>query len=180
MEGCGPPRFSLSAAAADVGASSPWRGRTYFACNERGGGGVLVAYSPVAGEAWNQPVAIRAAQSDTVQLHQVMGMAVSEDGVLGVTWIGRTGPQRDDFPNPCYEVFFSASVDGGDSFLPEQRISTGRSCATLAINGAAARGAPAGGDYYGMVATSEGRFQVLWPETRGAVYQLLIATIEVR
>lgn len=181
LEGCGPPRFSLSASAADVGTSSQWRGRTYFACNERGGGAVLVAYSPDGGETWSEARRIHRAGADSATLRQVMAMAVSHDGILGVMWIERTGPATNEIPYPsCYDVFFSASLDGGRTFLAEVPISTGRSCVNMDINGATARAWPNGGDYYGMVAISDNEFRLLWPEARDAIYGLLTATVAVQ
>ena len=38
---------------------------------------------------------------------------------------------------------------------------------------------PTYGDYYGLVATADGRFRAMWPEMRGGASVLLTAVIEV-
>jgi hypothetical protein len=173
-----PPGLTLSAMAPDVAATSRFQGNLYFVCNERDGSAVLLTRSSDGGYRWSEPVTVNSLPRDTGVFRQVMGMVVNSRGAVGVTWADRTGATADDIPRPCYEVFFAASVDGGQTFLPAQRVSTRRSCTSRMVNGAAARAWPMGGDYYGLVAAGE-RFHLVWSETGPGPYQLWTTSIDV-
>lgn len=68
----------------------------------------------------------------------------------------------------------------GDHSLPERPLFSERSCLDSTANGASLyRERPAGGDYFGMVATPDGRFRVLWADARDGGFQLWTAAIEV-
>jgi len=146
---------------------------------------VYVMYSDDSGESWSTPM--RVSDSERPKLaHRVM-MAVNLDGDVGVAWYdGRNGSAED-----CYDIYFSLSVDGGDTFGPDRRLSSVTSCQnvsgnivtapTLDASGVlvdrdgerdiAARW-PLGGDYSGLVAGPDGRFHVVWADSRTGVYQL--------
>ena len=49
----------------------------------------------------------------------------------------------------CLDLYFAASLDGGETFLPEVRVSTQSGCADAPANGEARYRWPAGGDYHG-------------------------------
>lgn len=173
-EACGPPPvFSISFLAAGI-TEGKFQDRLYFACNELGGGAVVVSASSDAGETWTDPVRVHSSPADTSVLRQVRAVAVSSRGVLGVVWTDRVEEDR------CYEVYFSASVDGGLSFLPEHRISNGRSCPEAAANGRNIRSWPTGGDYFGLAATSEGSFRIMWAEPHGGPFQLWTRLVNVQ
>jgi hypothetical protein len=102
-------------------------------------------------------------------------MAVNSAGVLGVSRIQRRGQSGDR----CHEVYFTASVDGGRTFLQEQRISSVR-CADSPATTTAVQSWPTSGDYFGIVATPNGRFRLLWAEPReDGASQLRTVTVEV-
>jgi hypothetical protein len=61
----------------------------------------------------------------------------------------------------CQEFFVTASLDGGQSFVPEVKLSSARNCPDTALNGEAGRRWPAGGDYTGLATDPSGRFHVL-------------------
>ena len=106
-----------------------------------------------------------------------MALTINRRGVVGIAWTdARHGPPQAD----CYDIYFTASLDGGASFLPEQRISDVTSCPTTAANGAIGRiFAPSGGDYIGMVADGEGRFRLLWTDARDGPFRLWTTDVEV-
>lgn len=174
-EVCGqPPTFSLSALVADTSAG-PFTDRLYFICNKRGGGAVIATSSDDRGESWSDPVRIHSAPEDTSVMRQVRAAAVNSRGVLGVVWTDRVGPDL-----RCYEVHFAASVDGGRTFVPEQAILVEPSCPSQASNGLSKRSWPTGGDYYGLAASPDGKFFLIWPEARRGTFQLWAAPIHVR
>lgn len=152
---------------------------------------VYVMYSDDAGRKWSTPVRV----SDHVRptlVSRVM-MEVSPDGTVGVAWYdGRNGSAED-----CYDVYFSMSTDGGDAFAANRRLSSVTSCQnvpgnivrvpTTAASGdsvvltevdIAARW-PLGGDYSGLAAGPDGRFHVLWADSRTGVYQLWTRSVAV-
>jgi len=58
-------------------------------------------------------------------------------------------------------------------------MSTGENCPDSPANGEAGRRWPEGGEYHGLTATADGRFQVLWSDSREGIYQLRTTTIRV-
>jgi hypothetical protein len=92
-------------------------------------------------------------------------MAVNSTGVLGVAWMaGRPAV-------PCHELWFTASMDGGRSFLPPERLSV-PACPSAVWS--------TSGDYFGLASSSTGQFHVLWGEP-GAVGGVLVhTTVDVR
>lgn len=178
-DACGPPPgFALSAFTADRSAGAD-RERLYFACNAVGGGSVVVTSSSDRGEQWSEPLSIHTAQpADADALRQVRGLAVNKNGVLGIVWVDRWGSGDED---RCYEALFSASLDGGQSFLPARRLTEGAVCIEQSTHGALMRAHPTGGDYYGLTAAADGRFHVVWAEPgQDHLLRLRAAAIEVR
>jgi hypothetical protein len=168
-EVCGPiPEYRLAALSADL-SSRPFRDRLYFACIRKGGGAIVLNFSADRGEIWSDPIPVHSAPADTTVLRQNPTLAVNKEGVLGVAWVdSRSAPGM-----RCFETYFAASLDGGQSFLPEQRVSSARSCpdSTAAWS--------MGGDYFGMVTTPDGQFHLLWSDARTGVFQLWTAAIKV-
>lgn len=120
-------------------------------------------------------------------------VAVNKDGVVGVIWHdrrnGTADEHRKDLSNECSEVFFSASLDGGRTFLPNVRVSSTQSCPDVAGNRIPAFGAGSqsvferfttGGDYKGLATAHDGRFHALWADSRTGVFQLWTSIITVR
>jgi hypothetical protein len=120
-------------------------------------------------------------------------IAVNPDGVLGVYWYDTEGfPSRDRF-----DISFTASVDGGETFLPKTRVSsatsnpfgsgnlrpgpfvrTDRGLVTASFVSGMSRW-PNGGDYIGMTADTDGIFHPFWTDGRSGTYQLYTAAIRV-
>lgn len=106
-----------------------------------------------------------------------MALTVNHRGVLGVAWTdARHAYEGDD----CYDIYFTASLDGGESFLSERRITEATSCPKVEENGAIGRiFAPSGGDYIGMIAESDGRFRLMWSDARNGPFELWTALVDV-
>jgi len=135
---------------------------------------VVLAHSDDRGIIWSAPRVVDGDPSGTFRGRPFVG--VNQAGVVGVTWNDR----RHDDGAGCSDVYFSASVDGGASFLPERRVSGASSCAGAASNAPAAGRWPMGGDYSGMAVGANGDFRIIWADSRGGVYRLYTAAVEVR
>lgn len=172
-DACGPPPgFRLSALAADTSNSS-FRDRLYFVCREKGSGAIVVNHSADRGERWSAPIALGSPETVAAVEERVPGVAVNRDGVVAVAWIdGRTAAGHH-----CeLRVFLTASLDGGVSFLPAIRISSTPACDDQARAGLRR---PTGGDYFGMTATADGAFRLMWVEVRDGIKQLMTTTARV-
>ena len=111
-------------------------------------------------------------------------LAVNQEGVLGVAWYAGSSDQS----GSCGEIFFTASLDGGATFSPSQKVSSAASCPRTAGNRVrqgdtdtfdVAERWPWGGDYNGMVAASDGSFHLVWADSRGGRYQIWSSRVEV-
>jgi hypothetical protein len=172
-DACGPPPgFRLSALAADT-SSARFRDRLYFACREKGGGAIVVNHSADRGERWSTPVALTSPDTAPGVEERIPGLAVNRDGVVAAAWIdGRTAAGHH-----CEQsVFMTASLDGGQTFLPAVRVSTTPACDDRVRAGARS---PTGGDYFGLTATADGAFRLMWVETRNDLKQLVTTMVRV-
>lgn len=173
---CGPmpdQRFHLSALLAGP-PDSPLGERLYFTCNLSGGGGVVSSYSVDRGERWSAPIPVHSAPVDPAVRRRMLGAAVSKEGVVGILWA--------DFRNSghhCYDAYFAASVDGGQTFLPERRVSEVSSCPDPAVLGGTTLWRD-GGAYWGLATDGNGRFRLLWSDARDGSFRLRTSTVEVR
>lgn len=145
---------------------------------------IRLSYSTDKGETWSDPMRVNDDDNKGAD-HATPAIAVNADGIVGVAWYDRRG----DASNKCFEIFFTASQDGGETFLPNARVSTARTCPNVPGNvvrpeaggdgfGVAARW-PAGGDYSGLAASADGLFHILWSDSRTGVYQNWTATVRV-
>lgn len=121
-------------------------------------------------------------------------VAVNREGVLAIIWFDtRRWPKRDRF-----DVFFTASTDGGEHFLRATQISSAPSVPKGPGNLAPTAGSEgneqlaktvvvssmfsyrgSGGDYIGMAADADGVFHPFWPDARSGTYQVWTARVEV-
>lgn len=136
--------------------------------------GVHFTYSPDRGKMWIKPVTIdRSPREDGAR--STAAIAVNKNGVVGVAWYDR----RNDPENKCQDIYFTASLDGGESFLEPVKVSSEISCPDTPGNGAAAGRWPMGGEYSGLAASADGKFHAVWVDARSGVYQLYTAAITV-
>ncbi|MFQ5680375.1 MAG: sialidase family protein [Gemmatimonadota bacterium] len=136
--------------------------------------GLYFTRSTDRGLTWARPRRIDRA-SDPKTLRGTAAVAVSPDGTVGIAWQDR----RDDPENRCQKLYFTASLDGGDTFLPEIPVSTAPSCPRAPGNGWTGDRYPTGGEYFGLVGTGAGTFRALWADARSGVFQLYTAEITV-
>jgi hypothetical protein len=151
-----------------------YRDRLYLICPDRDGTGILLHQSVDRGERWSSPRYIEP-PTPRPKARTHPQVAVNKDGILGVSWLDG----REDSTGHCYDLYFSASVDGGATFLQPTRVSDHSSCPDSLRNGSTFDRWPRGGDYHGLAATSDGTFHALWPDARSGVFQTMTATLRV-
>lgn len=170
------PQLSMSSLAVDRG-SGPFKRRLYVAWPDARTDRhtqIFLASSDDLGRTWTAP---RAVNDDTATLaggdrpnHFMPMVAVNKAGVVGVAWYDR----RDNPDNLGYFQRFSASLDGGATWLPSIRVS---SSANLPEAGDKRFN---GGDTAGLTADADGVFHPLWIDNRTGVHQMWTATVGVR
>lgn len=154
--------------------SGPSRDRLYLTCTNRDRNTIFVHNSSDRGERWSAPVRADSAAGEVI-FRRTPSIAVNKDGVVAVTWYER----RKEATRECQHIYFTASLDGGKTFLPEARVSLAPSCPDTPRNGGSAKRWPAGGDYSGLAAAADGSFHVLWSDSRNGIYQLWSARVQV-
>lgn len=170
---------SLSPILAVDRSSGPRSGRLYAVWLGLGGDrSHYLAHSDDAGATWSSPVSFATRRDST--LHPTSAaVAVGPEGTVGVFW-----PEPlPEVGKDCFELRFSASLDGGESFTDPAAVSDEPYCSDTARNRVVMsrdgpRGATiaerfeAGGDYHGLVALPDGSFQAVWADARTGVFQL--------
>jgi hypothetical protein len=160
-------------------ADGPFPNRVYHLCAASQFNGIQVRYSDNAGEKWSDPIRVDRLGNYTPYT-RTPAMAVNKDGIVGVAWYdGRNDPGIIKGIFRCQDIYFAASVDGGETFLPEVKVSTKSSCPASPQNVQTALRFPAGGEYIGMIATPDRAFHILWSDNRAGTYQLRFVTAKV-
>ncbi|MBC8089540.1 MAG: exo-alpha-sialidase [Phycisphaerae bacterium] len=168
--------------------AGPFRDRVYVASTGRlptGRSVVFLRHSVDRGETWSAPALIRdtlPAGRPGAYLPHRPALAVNREGVVGITW----QDPRYDLGARCFALSFTASLDGGATFLPPTAVAAAASCAETPANSVTLEdGTPVsrrygdGGDYHGLVALPDGSFQALWADSRTGSYQLWTAHVRV-
>jgi len=150
---------------------------------------ILVASSSDGGKSWSAPAAVNAepgADSAKALDDYQPTVAVSKDGIVGVSWRRRTSNEEDA------EVRFAFSRDGGGTWSTAVLVS--RPAGAVAGGLAKARLGPAddgespgsrrekfykGGDTAGLAADANGVFHALWADQRSGIGQVYTAAIDV-
>lgn len=193
------PHMRLAADASlavDIG--DRFRDRVYRVWNDARSGGryrIVISWSTDRGATWTEPKLIDASAPESS--HQFMPVvAVNRNGVVGVRW----KDTRDSGAESGYHVYFSASVDGGATFLPPERVSsemsrpirsgnltvtplffttpTDSGSTRLVFLSAAGRWGN-GGDYGGMTASADEAFHPFWADARTGTFQAWSARVRV-
>jgi hypothetical protein len=194
----GGPDMGLPTLAVDHGVG-PFRDRVYVAWGDlrSGRSQILTSHSSDGGRTWSAPVIV----NDDVRHWHAIGpddfhpaIAVNSNGIVGVMWYDR----RDTADDIAYRVRFSASIDGGETFLPSVPITTADSMSLhaerqrLAFNSLPGEGNFLsaiigidgfdfiGGHTNGMVADARGVFHPLWVDGTSGINQLWTAAVTVR
>jgi hypothetical protein len=153
--------------------------RLFHVCPTAQFDGIQIRYSDTFGEIWSPPVRVDR-PGNVSPYSRTPAVAVNKDGVVGVAWYdGRGDGSTIKGSFRCTEILFAASLDGGATFLPEVKVSSGKSCPASPDNVGVALRFPAGGEYMGLAAASDGTFRLLWSDSRSGIYQLRTATVTV-
>jgi hypothetical protein len=171
----------------------PFRGRIYQVAVDNVGDryNVRVIDSSDGGKTWSKGVVVN--DNKTPADHANPTLAVNTRGVVGVVWNDRRAHK-----NECYDLYFSASVDGGETFLPNVTTGARPTCSMQTGNwmpnaevsaypkteeGASVEGQgfnvlmistrfPGGGDTQGLDADSDGVFHAAWIDGSSGVMRL--------
>lgn len=161
----------------------PFQGRLYLAFLSATDWELYLQHSDDAGLSWSAPAKINDTALRRSDAPATPMLAVDRGGTLGILW----SDFRGDSNRRCYAVYFAYSNDGGKSVSTDTPVPGTRSCPNAPggdqmkvdrPNGQAVyERYPVGGDYYGLVARPDGKFQALWSDARSGVFQLWTTTI---
>lgn len=153
-----------------------FRDRLYFACVRPGFDGVALTWADGPGP-WVEPRRVdrTSGEPDGRDHVRTPVVAVGPEGTLAVTWYDR----RHDPEDACQDVYFTASIDGGETFADPLRLSEETSCPDASGNGSLAESWPALGDYGALVPLPGRQFLVIWPDSRSGMSRLRSAVVRV-
>jgi hypothetical protein len=191
--------------------NSPFKDRLYIAYPDVQSGHVQImfSYSSNKGRSWSKPVPVNddrppVGAADAPDHHMPM-VAVNKDGVLGVMWYDR----RESVNNMDFTIRFTASLDGGETFLPSVKVSeadfthdgkdlkwvaiakgsivkqtwqnpfSNDSFAKLDITLPSGHLYYRGGDTAGFAADEKGIFHPFWVDNRTSVSQIWTGSVTV-
>ena len=172
-----------------------FRDRMYVAYGEERspeeGGRIVVRWSADRGATWSAPRDI-VPRSGVSSSQFQPAIAVNADGTVGVMWYD-TREVTDG-----WNLYFSASTDGGDTWAPPVRVSSASTTAFTADNNRpvplVVRQAPSGisvamlsafsrwphgGDYMGLAADAAGVFHPFWIDGRSGLFEVYTTRIQV-
>lgn len=102
--------------------SDSYSGGSQFSRKKSGGANILFSYSADKGKSWSKPILINddhlPSKLADAPVHFQPVIAVNKDGVVGVMYYDR----RNSTNNLDWTVRFSASLDGGETFLPTVQV----------------------------------------------------------
>lgn len=162
---------------------------------------VRFSYSADKGRTWSRAKTINDEPDrnspDRIADHHMPVVAVNNQGVVGISWYDR----REHPDDIGWWTRFTASLDGGETFLPSIKVSeaphehrdgerlpifvrsfgeAGRfPSTTITTSIELDEGEARGGDTAGMAADANGRFHAVWVDNRTGILQLWTATVSV-
>jgi hypothetical protein len=122
--------FTLPIFTADTSPTSRFRDHIYTVWDDErdGRANIWLSMSSDKGRTWSTPRALNdnpaPAEGTPPDFRMTPVVAVNKNGVVGVAWYDR----RDDPTRRCWKQYFTASTDGGATFLPNTAISSAASC----------------------------------------------------
>lgn len=194
----------IPALAADPG-SAAFKDRLYAVWVDRRSArlDILLSYSADKGKRWSKPVVVN---DDRAALDPMDGpdaitpvVGVNKDGVVGIAWADRRGHAD----NLGYDKRFTASLDGGETFLPSVKVSSAPTefgkneawpvTATARAAAEGASGSPARlnvrfslnsfftteGHTSGLAVDAAGVFHPAWIDSRTGIAQVWTAPVTV-
>jgi hypothetical protein len=154
---------------------------------------ITVLSSSDMGQTWGPAVQVN--DDKTERNHSTPGLAVSENGIVGVSWYDR----REDPSDNCFQEYYSASLNGGVTFLPNVAVRQPATCPmssgnwqpnvtqtedgsdgkyNVTISSPGPRFAN-GGETQGIIGMAGGKFHLAWINGESGTMQLASTAIEV-
>lgn len=190
---------TIPSLAADAG-DGPFKDRLYAAWSDvrSGRSEILLSYSADRGTSWSAARVVNDDRARHFPLksanHLMPVVAVNSAGVVGLVWYDRR-----ERPNELgWDVRFSASLDGGESFLPSVKLSdrphrpgTGKRWPLQGLTWPATAASPAisriglhhfdlsGGHTAGHAADARGAFHPVWVSNATGTAQLWTTSVRV-
>jgi hypothetical protein len=180
------------------GSSEVFKDRIYIAWTDARSGHsrIMFTYSADKGETWSKPRIVDEMPGDLPYSPDsfMPSLAINKDGVVGLSWNDR----RENPDNVGYFTRFTASLDGGESWLPSVRLAErparfrqageGETISSYATDDGPnpptvriVRTAEFhGGDTAGLCADANGVFHALWVDNRDGRDQAYTSSITVR
>ena len=179
------------------GSSDVFKDRIYIAWTDARSGHsrIMFTYSADKGETWSKPRILDEMPGNLASSPDsfMPTLAVNKDGVVGLSWNDR----RENPDNIGYFTRFTASLDGGESWLPSVRLAERparfrQGAEGEVISSYAAEEGPNpptvrivrtsefhGGDTAGLCADANGVFHALWVDNRDGRDQVYTSTVTV-
>jgi hypothetical protein len=178
-----------------------FKDRLYVVWSDRRSGRdeILFSHSSDKGRTWSKPVVLNddrtPEKTGAGPDHFMPVIAVNNAGAVGVYWYDR----RDHADNRGWDIRFTASLDGGDTWAPNVRVSEQGNKFTsktvwpvvLPFPPVITPGGPAsielwvsnmmlyGGDTTGIATDANGAFHLAWADNRTGVLQLWTSAVTV-
>jgi len=180
---------------ADDPSTGPRRDRIYMVWSDRRSGNTKAwfAYSDTRGRSWSASKFVDPDTPRWASQYQPE-VVVNRDGVVGIAWLDT----RDSYRQDRYREYFTASLDGGRTFLRSTPVSSmasfpqgpgnarliplenDRATPLLGLRFMSAfTRYPAGGDYMGITTDLNGAFHPMWADSRTGTFQLFTAKVQV-
>ncbi len=162
---------------ADTSPESPFRDRLHFVralgSRERYEG-IWINTSSDGGRTWSEDRRVDVFAEGPETRAVLATVAVNRDGVVAISWVDRRRADEE-----LRDVYVTASLDGGETFLPPARVTGEGSSPRTEANADAANKFSAGGHYMGMAARAGGAFQLVWSDSRSGHFGLRTAEVRV-
>lgn len=135
--------------------------------------GVFLVTSRDEGDSWDAPRPI-ATEGEGASSFANPVVASGSGGTLAVAWYEQTADAEDR----CWRIRFTASLNGGATFLEPTTVSSTVFCVAPSSS-VPNRRWPAGGDYFGLAEAEPGTFRLVWADARSGTYQLRTAAVQI-
>ncbi|MEL7119183.1 MAG: hypothetical protein AAFO07_07080 [Bacteroidota bacterium] len=152
----------------------------YYVCSSQTDNTIYNFYSNTNGKSWSLPIAVAKFNNlNEVKRNPFVGIPqieINNTGILGVLWQSRL----DDPENKCNTLYFSASLDGGKTFIKPTKVSSKESCMENPQNMWAGSRYKSGGDYMSFISLANGDFMTIWADSREGRATYYTAQIRVK
>lgn len=165
--------------AADIGSNSAYKDNIYFVravADGKSSRGVWLNTSTDLGKSWSTEKRIDMFKNPMLSKANVASVAVNANGVIGISWVDA----QHDAEQLAYDVYFTISKDGGESFQRPIRVTPTSSNPRTTKNADVANKFIGGGHYLGLTSRADNSFQLLWSDSRNGIFQLQTATVKIK